>query len=296
MTPLATGSSAHTRSGWVTSRSLTEARPSRSSGSSCAVRSMSSTSRNPPGRSVEMVLRSLKIFPPGASGKIRSNDPIVPTRSAPSPSTIETQPGQPTLLVDAAIAGSSSTLTTSTSVRGPMPWTIQERPTPHPVPISRILPPAGTALARQAISCPTSGSEESSKPRLLARSCAAATDSGMSMTTTVSMAAQCRPRSPGVPSTRHLAWGTPTSNARKNVVDGTIELPDGRRVGFATFGRPDGTPVIWCHGGPGSRLDPIHRDSEVARAAVFGAPWPRGCDERQGRTDDLEPATPSTCR
>src|SRR5664279_1757449 len=94
---------------------------------------MSSTRRSPPGRSVEIVLRSLKIFPPGASGKIRSNEPIVPTRLAPSPSTIDTQSGQPALLVSSAIAGSSSTLTTSTSVRVPTPWTIQERPTPYPV-------------------------------------------------------------------------------------------------------------------------------------------------------------------
>src|ERR1035441_5439571 len=42
---------------------------------------MSSTKRKPPGRRVEMVLRSLKIFPPGASGNIRSNEPMVPTRS-----------------------------------------------------------------------------------------------------------------------------------------------------------------------------------------------------------------------
>jgi len=38
VTPLATGSSAQTRSGWVTIHSLTEARPSCRSGSSCAVR------------------------------------------------------------------------------------------------------------------------------------------------------------------------------------------------------------------------------------------------------------------
>jgi pimeloyl-ACP methyl ester carboxylesterase len=47
-------------------------------------------------------------------------------------------------------------------------------------------------------------------------------------------------------------------------VEGTIGLGDGRRLGFATFGSPNGTPVIWCHGGPGSRLDPIHRDAEAA--------------------------------
>jgi pimeloyl-ACP methyl ester carboxylesterase len=33
-------------------------------------------------------------------------------------------------------------------------------------------------------------------------------------------------------------------------------MPDGRTVGFATYGPDDGTPVVWCHGGPGSRLEP----------------------------------------
>ena len=33
-------------------------------------------------------------------------------------------------------------------------------------------------------------------------------------------------------------------------------MPDGRSVGFATYGSDVGTPVVWCHGGPGSRLEP----------------------------------------
>lgn len=61
----------------------------------------------------------------------------------------------------------------------------------------------------------------------------------------------------------------PASSGRNGVVEGTIGLEDGRTVGFATFGRPNGTPVIWCHGGPGSRLDPIHRDAEAARAGFL---------------------------
>lgn len=52
-------------------------------------------------------------------------------------------------------------------------------------------------------------------------------------------------------------------------MDGTIDVGDGRTVGFATFGRPDGTPVLWCHGGPGSRLDPVHRDAEAASAGLL---------------------------
>ena len=36
-------------------------------------------------------------------------------------------------------------------------------------------------------------------------------------------------------------------------VEGTIPLPDGRRVGFAEFGVPHGKPVFWFHGTPGAR-------------------------------------------
>jgi pimeloyl-ACP methyl ester carboxylesterase len=38
--------------------------------------------------------------------------------------------------------------------------------------------------------------------------------------------------------------------------DATLTMTDGRTVGFATYGPVDGTPVLWCHGGPGSRLEP----------------------------------------
>jgi pimeloyl-ACP methyl ester carboxylesterase len=47
-------------------------------------------------------------------------------------------------------------------------------------------------------------------------------------------------------------------------LDQTIRLVSGRTVGFADHGRPDDTPVFWCHGGPGSRLEPAY----VAPAAV----------------------------
>lgn len=38
--------------------------------------------------------------------------------------------------------------------------------------------------------------------------------------------------------------------------DSTVDLADGRVVGYADFGEPDGFPVLWCHSGPGSRLEP----------------------------------------
>ena len=46
--------------------------------------------------------------------------------------------------------------------------------------------------------------------------------------------------------------------------DQTIRLASGLTVGFADHGRPGDTAVIWCHGGPGSRLEPAY----VAPSAV----------------------------
>ena len=39
------------------------------------------------------------------------------------------------------------------------------------------------------------------------------------------------------------------------MTDATIELPDGRTLGYADYGNPGDTAVLWCHGGPGSRLE-----------------------------------------
>src|SRR5262245_13328381 len=36
----------------------------------------------------------------------------------------------------------------------------------------------------------------------------------------------------------------------------TIAVADGRSVSFIDYGPTNGTPVIWCHGGPGSRVEP----------------------------------------
>ena len=35
--------------------------------------------------------------------------------------------------------------------------------------------------------------------------------------------------------------------------EGTVELPDGRQLGWAEFGDPDGDPILWFHGTPGGR-------------------------------------------
>jgi pimeloyl-ACP methyl ester carboxylesterase len=46
----------------------------------------------------------------------------------------------------------------------------------------------------------------------------------------------------------------------------TLTLSDGRRLGYAEYGAPDGTPVFYCHGSPGSRLDLANMDELLSGA------------------------------
>lgn len=39
--------------------------------------------------------------------------------------------------------------------------------------------------------------------------------------------------------------------------DNQIYLPDGRRLAYAEFGKPDGYPVLYFHGSPASRPEPM---------------------------------------
>src|SRR5688500_3368807 len=39
------------------------------------------------------------------------------------------------------------------------------------------------------------------------------------------------------------------------MTDATIEMPDGRTLGYGDYGDPADVPVLWCHGGPGSRME-----------------------------------------
>jgi pimeloyl-ACP methyl ester carboxylesterase len=50
--------------------------------------------------------------------------------------------------------------------------------------------------------------------------------------------------------------------------DQTIRLASGRTVGFADLGRADDTAVIWCHGGPGSRLEPAYLAPSARQAGL----------------------------
>jgi pimeloyl-ACP methyl ester carboxylesterase len=52
------------------------------------------------------------------------------------------------------------------------------------------------------------------------------------------------------------------------VEDRRIRLGDGRVVGFADYGPAAATAVLWCHGGPGSRLEPAPLAAQAARAGL----------------------------
>src|SRR5437764_14016851 len=38
--------------------------------------------------------------------------------------------------------------------------------------------------------------------------------------------------------------------------EGEVRTTDGRTVAYADYGEAGQTAVLWCHGGPGSRLEP----------------------------------------
>jgi pimeloyl-ACP methyl ester carboxylesterase len=40
------------------------------------------------------------------------------------------------------------------------------------------------------------------------------------------------------------------------MIDDSVLLRDGRSVGYVDYGGPGRVPVLWCHGGPGSRFEP----------------------------------------
>ncbi|KAH7083093.1 alpha/beta hydrolase fold protein [Paraphoma chrysanthemicola] len=45
-----------------------------------------------------------------------------------------------------------------------------------------------------------------------------------------------------------------------NSTSSTVDLPDGRKIGFAQYGSPTGKPILYQHGFPGSRLEGAHFD------------------------------------
>ena len=58
--------------------------------------------------------------------------------------------------------------------------------------------------------------------------------------------------------------------------EGTITMADGRMVGFYDYGPDEATPVLWSHGGPGSRMEPsalaLHAEREGFRVIGIDRP------------------------
>jgi superkiller protein 3 len=52
---------------------------------------------------------------------------------------------------------------------------------------------------------------------------------------------------------KNYAWAA--SNIRRATTDQRLRLRDGRWLGYLDYGDPDGDPVFWFHGAPGSRLE-----------------------------------------
>jgi pimeloyl-ACP methyl ester carboxylesterase len=78
--------------------------------------------------------------------------------------------------------------------------------------------------------------------------------------------------------------------------DGTIDLPDGRTLGYHEFGPADGVAVLWCHGGPGSRMEPNTVAAAMAddgiRVIGFDRPGYGLSTPRPGRS--IEACVPDT--
>jgi pimeloyl-ACP methyl ester carboxylesterase len=69
------------------------------------------------------------------------------------------------------------------------------------------------------------------------------------------------------------------------MTDATLTMPDGRTVGYADHGDPGDRAVVWCHGGPGSRLEPAVVAGAAHHAGIrfigidrpgygLSTPWP----------------------
>src|SRR5688572_5249193 len=64
-------------------------------------------------------------------------------------------------------------------------------------------------------------------------------------------------------STLSTAPSIPTSSDRQ-----TVTLPDGRLLGFAEYGQPDGKPLFYFHGYPASRREPAPIAKEVRERGI----------------------------
>jgi pimeloyl-ACP methyl ester carboxylesterase len=72
------------------------------------------------------------------------------------------------------------------------------------------------------------------------------------------------------------AFGSPAPTLPR--LEGTVPLPDGRRLGYAEYGDPHGTLLLWFHGSPGAR----RQVPPTARAAADRLGLRLVCVERPG--------------
>ena len=87
-----------------------------------------------------------------------------------------------------------------------------------------------------------------------------------------------------------------THAANEPRIDRTVAAPDGRRIGVAEFGSPDGPVVVLLHRSPGSRLldpDPAATGAAGVRLVCvdrpgYGATDPVAASTRAAAADDLE--------
>ncbi len=56
------------------------------------------------------------------------------------------------------------------------------------------------------------------------------------------------------------------SNVDKTAL--TIQLKDGRKLGYAEFGNPKGKPIFHFNGFPGSRLEPLLLEDKIKGKGV----------------------------
>ena len=74
-----------------------------------------------------------------------------------------------------------------------------------------------------------------------------------------------------------------------SVIEGSVSTESGRRLAYAQMGRLDGTPLLYFHGVPGSRLDldqPVYRaalDESAVRLIGIDRPGFGGSTHRAGR-------------
>ncbi len=68
--------------------------------------------------------------------------------------------------------------------------------------------------------------------------------------------------------TRRRLRSVPENASNERVDSQRIRLADGRTVGFADYGTPAAAAVLWCHGGPGSRVEPAYLAAQATQAGL----------------------------